>query len=333
MSVTSSRSSNYDETIPEQHFPIEEEMWQPKKVVVKESDPPSELRQSQRRMSVSTENSNSTLALDSPEEEVDLKTPTVPKNMVESTTSTVIDDVHEPLLKPELAGPMEKLLYSLLRQVATVERGHPTIMAEDYDKLQQRVTELEAEKTSVVENYHALLAIRNEDLLNLIKVRDMLAEERREHTAIRKLRDEDLENVLVLREKLAQATWTKPRGSSTTRLSYRQSRTEGDDLWQQAKTAAMEQRILELENANKELRARAQAPAQASGLTGGPTGDIIHRVETMFEEGLKYREKMAIKIQQLRSEKEALQKDVAALEDRNTELEALTERLQRNLDF
>lgn len=252
-------------------------------------------------------------------EEMDLKTPTVRAGMVVES----MDPDDEPEKKDwEPAGPMQHLLQSLLRKVTDVERGRPTVMAEDYEKLQKRASALESD-------YTALLAIRNEDLVNLIKVRDVLADERREHAAIRKLRDEDLHNVLVLREKLAEATWSRPqqgRPSVMTSLTpiTRMSRSDGDDLWQQARTAAMEQRILELEKANKVLRAES--------LTGGSgTGDVLSRMEMMFEDALKQREKIATRLQQLRSEKEVLQKEVALLEDRNGELEALVERLQRTV--
>ena len=49
----------------------------------------------------------------------------------------------------------------------------------------------------------------------------------------------------------------------------------------------------------------------------------------MVEDGLRHRERMATKVQQLRSEKESLQKELASLEDRDGELEALMERSKR----
>lgn len=306
-------------------------------------------QQHSRRESVSTNASHSTLAeeIEIPKHHVveeidmDLKTPTAGRMSMkgeadgEENTSTKSHDADEFNLatKQSLppAGPMERLLHSLLRKVTDVERGAPTVMAEEYEKLNQRLQALEKEKMAFIEAHAALLTIRNDDLCNLIKVRGLLAEERREHAAIRKLRDEDLENVLVLREKLAHATWSKPqqhpapqqqrRSSGSRSPTPRQSRSVGDDLWQQARTAAMEQRVLELERANSELRAQKE-PVGA--------GDVLRRVESMFDDSLKHREKMASRVQQLRSEKEALQREVSVLEDRNTELEALVERLQRD---
>lgn len=88
----------------------------------------------------------------------------------------------------------------------------------------------------------------------------------------------------------------------------------------------MEQRILELEAANKELHEHA-----TKGSVSGDVNTMMSRMETMFDESMKHREKMAVKMQQLRSEKEALQKEVGLLEDRNAELESVIGRMQRNL--
>ena len=326
MSVTSSRGSSYAESVGERHSFAEEDLWHPKKnlVAIIDSELSMEQMQLERRDSISTENSNSTLALDLHNEELDLKTPTIRQKVLESTTPNFSDDTSDLPAINEMAGPMEHLLQSLLRQVVVAERSRPTIMADNYARLQRRLDALEAEKRGWIDRHEALLILRDDDLTSLVQVRGLLANERREHAAIRKLRDDDLDNVFVLREKLAQATWSKLQRPTPAVASVRQSRTEGDDLWQVAKTAAMEQRILELEKANKELRAQ---------MTESGTGGIISRVENMFEDSLKHREKMATKVHQLRSEKEGLQKEVATLEDRNTELEAVIERLQRNTGF
>ncbi|KIW53867.1 hypothetical protein PV05_06278 [Exophiala xenobiotica] len=303
MSMVSSRGSSYSESFDERQSKSLSGMWHPEKtpVTMTSLDLTPELH---RRDSMSTEASNSTLAMDAPHDELDPKTPT----------------------SDHVAGPMEQLLQSLLRKVTEAERSRPTIMAEDYAKLQARVDALEGEKKAWESRYQAYFEVRDQDLTNILKLRTMLADERREHTAVRKLREEDLENLLSVREKLAQALWSKPQPQrpTSTLLSARQSRTEGDDLWQAAKTAAMEHRLLELEAANKELREQVA--------TGGSSdaSKMMSRMENMFEDGLKQREKMASKVQQLRSEKEALQKEVAVLEDRTTELEGVIERLQRN---
>ena len=291
-----------------------------------------ELQRTRSNESVASDDTHATLADedDGLEAEMDLKTPTATRHRL--TTETELD--------MQTAGPMSHLLHSLLLRVADVERAQPTVMADDYAAQQTSITDLERENQSLLKSRNDLLTLRNDDLTNLIKVRDLLATERREHAAMRRLRNEDLENVLILREKLAKATWSspaRPASPALERRSYlgggtmtpptRMSRPSGDDLWQQAKTAAMEQRVLELEKANAELRA---AQVSSAGGARAAAGDgLLARVENMFEDSLKQRERMATKVQQLRSEKEMLQKELAGLEDRNSELEALVERLKR----
>lgn len=322
-SIASTHSSSYGEAIAEHPTAVDGEMLLSKKAMVLQSDLLQGRSRSKRTGSASTQNTISTLAMEPHEEEMNLKTPTEPKDFIDSTTiSTAPDDASETPAPRMPAGPMEQLLRSLLRKVADAERSRPTIMTAEYEIVQQRVTKLEAENKTHAANYEALMAIRCEDLENLIKIRDQLAKERHEHDATKALREDDLANVYTLRDKLAQMTWAQPRSTSVGRMSIRQSRTEGDDLWQVAKTAALEHRIVELEQANKALQARVS--------TSGPS-EMMSRVELMFEESLKYREKMASKIQQLRSEKEALQKEVSAQDDRNTELEVFTQKLQRNV--
>ncbi|KIW87872.1 uncharacterized protein Z519_11456 [Cladophialophora bantiana CBS 173.52] len=305
--------------------------------------------QRKRSESVVTDDSHATLAEDNSTTDhgdIDLKTPTVTGMKLSDDTDELL--ISNPAPPFESVGPMSVLLHSILLRVADVERSHPTIMSKDYDQLQIRITELEREHQAILKSHADLLSLRNEDLSNLIKVRDLLAEEKRGHAAMRKLRDEDLENVLILRGKLAKATWSgrlqtsQPQerrslmgGGAITPLPQRLSRSDSDDLWQQARTAAMEQRVLELEKANSELRTRSMTTpsAGATAVAGGSTGDVLlSRVEAMFEDSLRHREKMATKVQQLRSEKEALQREVATLEDRNAELEALVERLKRGVN-
>lgn len=302
-------------------------MWHPEKTLVTLTSLDLSPERRPRRDSTSTEASNSTLAMDLPHDELDLKTPTVHQIPLDHSTSSLSDTFSDES-STHVAGPMEQLLQSLLYKVSQAESSRPTIMAEDYAKIQSRVDALEAEKKTWERRYQVYFEVRDEDLTNILKLRTMLAEERREHSAIRKLRDEDLENLLAVREKLAQALWSKPqpppRRAST--FSARQSRSEGDDLWQAAKSAAMEHRILELEAANKELSEHA-----TKGSVSGDVSTMMTRMETIFDESMKHREKMATKMQQLRSEKEALQKEVGLLEDRNAELESVIGRMQRNL--
>jgi hypothetical protein len=272
------------------------------------------------------------------EVEMDLKTPTVPSMQVPAPFVVPKQDSQD-------LGSMSHLLQNLLQQVQSLESGRPTVMASEHFALQTKLAALEENHSNTLQSYNELLILRNGDLENLIKVRGLLAEERREHAAIRQLRDDDLENVLSLREKLAKATWSGKMpmqehrkslvGGST--VGNRASKSDSSDLWQQAKSAAMEQRILELEKANDELRAQVGSPGPV--VSSAPTvhsaiaidPNMMSRVEVMFEDNLRQREKMATKVQLLRSEKDALQKEVASLEDRNGELEALVERLKRGV--
>lgn len=178
-------------------------------------------------------------------------------------------------------GPLSTTLHTLVSQLSLLESSTPTVMASDYTALQQRLTVLQTENTSLLSKREALFSLRDEDVSNLIKIRTLLAQERRQHSALRKLRDDDLQNVIDLRDKLAQATWTNhsraaspsmlssssPSSSLASSISYRRveksqsvsvssSNHQSNDLWQTAKTAALEQRVLELESANADLRDR-----------------------------------------------------------------------------
>ncbi|KAK5239471.1 hypothetical protein LTR40_014489, partial [Exophiala xenobiotica] len=169
-------------------------MWNPEKnlVTMTSLDLTPEFH---RRDSMSTEASNSTLAMDAAHDELDPKTPTVreiPLRRRSPSLSDASSDVHS----DHVAGPMEQLLQSLLRNVTQAERSRPTIMAEDYAKLKARVDALEGEKKTWESRYKAYFDVRDQDLTNILKLRTMLADERREHSAIKKLRDEDLENLL-----------------------------------------------------------------------------------------------------------------------------------------
>ena len=57
------------------------------------------------------------------EVDMDLKTPTIPRRQF----SEDVDAAFQP------SGPMSQLLHSLLMRVADVERAQPTVMAEQYD--------------------------------------------------------------------------------------------------------------------------------------------------------------------------------------------------------
>ncbi|KAJ9241701.1 hypothetical protein DTO169E5_3445 [Paecilomyces variotii] len=298
-------------------------------------------------------------------------------------------------------GPLEQQLSALMRKIIFMERENPTISVspEEYQAMQDRIKTLEAEKAAMAARYEALFALRDEDVANLIKVRVLLAEERWEHANIRKLRDDDLGNVISLRNRLAEATRKiesleksggritpsrRPRsivsieGRSTivrenmerrNTLERRDTTLEQKnttDLFQAARTAALEQRALELEKANEDLQRQMaamklegaspeleqswqvrvseleaklrqkedelsripqiQQQQQPSTSTDSMTWN---RIEGMLDENAKYREKMAQKMQQLRSEKEILQRELHQKEDENADLEAKVEKLQR----
>jgi hypothetical protein len=359
----SSSTSSFEERILEKDFPLQTEMWLP-------GPPPSkplpalevvELDLS-RRESTSTSHSHSTLALDPlghpDSDEMDPKTPKATHMSISESQvspSTIYSD-HPP------PGPLESQLLSLLSSISLIERDRPTIMSNDYATLQSQLSTLQAEKATWSARHETLFALRDEDVTNLIKVRGLLADERRAHAEIRKLRDDDIHNVIELRGKLAEATWAIERGNGSAngvsfrperspsaavgsgRAAARQSRgPESADLWQAAKTAAMEQRALELEGANKELRAQVEALSHqlesakkeasaqttvmgAAGMNGGAS---TRWVESILEDSALHREKMAAKLQQLRGEKEVLRKEAERMEDRVEELEGVVARLQR----
>lgn len=269
--------------------------------------------------------------------ELDLKTPTIPRKIIDTygkLGSQKSSRADEP---PTPSGPLELQLLALLSKIKLIEHDRPTVMADEFKQMQDRVTALENEKKTWQKRHEALYALRDEDLANLIKVRGMLAKERREHDGLKKLRDDDLKNLIEIRGKLAEATWSKPRStpdrSDSTRTSFRQSMQVGGDLWQSAKTAALEQRLLELEHANATLK------QQLGGKGGVGIADSVHpaamgsapasNLEGIFESTVRHRERSAVKVQQLRSENETLRKEVARLEDKAADLEDEVHRLRR----
>lgn len=177
-------------------------------------------------------------------------------------------------------GPLSTQLHTLLSQLTLLESSSPTVMASDYTALQHRLTLLQTENATLLSKREALFSLRDEDVSNLIKIRALLAQERRQHEALQKLRDDDLQNVIELRNKLAQATWANhsraasssvSSSSSPSSISYKRmekaqsvsvSSNQSHDLWQAAKTAALEHRVLELESANADLRDRLDKSAK-----------------------------------------------------------------------
>ncbi|QGA20128.1 hypothetical protein EYB26_007829 [Talaromyces marneffei] len=198
------------------------------------------------------------------------------ENDHDHTSSSLPSSSSSAISQIEPTGPLSNQLHNLFSQITLLESSTPTVMAADHAALQQHITTLELEKSSLLSKREALYSLRDEDVSNLIKIRGLLCEERRAHEALRKLRDEDLQNVLELRNKLAQATWANqsrlvsspPSAVSTIgSISYRRmekaqslssAQSSNQDLWQTAKTAALEQRVLELESANADLRQKIE---------------------------------------------------------------------------
>jgi hypothetical protein len=199
----------------------------------------------------------------------------------------------------------------------------------------------------------------------------MLAKARRELEATRALREEDLSNVLIVRAKLAEKTRELERLSAQTgrsspsrgRPASYLERRGTSDLFVAAKTAALEQRALELEKRNSDLVAQVDtlkgsagiddlnrltahqawkdtvsdleakikakdaelARARSGSAPAAGAGMDWYRVEALLEEHASYREACGGKMQALRSDKENLQKE---LHRRENEFQALELRLQ-----
>lgn len=140
------------------------------------------------------------------------------------------------------------------------------------------------------------------------------------------------------------------------RLSLSRS-SEGSDLWRAAKLAAMEQKVLELERANTDLRAqleRAHAallasssepehPAKTSSnnhnLSTSGNASPGHRdldassLEMLLEGALRHRERFIVKIERLRAENEELRKELRRKEDETAELEHTVEKLRMKIEL
>ncbi|KAF2202240.1 hypothetical protein GQ43DRAFT_439888 [Delitschia confertaspora ATCC 74209] len=237
------------------------------------------------------------------------KTPTaVPPKRADIHLSQTVYTGTNPSQKPEpgeenetpklhhTAGPLESQLHSLMSKIIHLERANPTIAVtpEDYSALQVRVQALEAEKKTWNKRHEALFALRDEDVENNIKIRGLLAKERRQHDAMKKLRDDDLANVLAVRAKLAEVTRKLERlereremGNSNSNSLERRSTSPASsrpprpasflerrgtstsstaDLFAVAKTAALEQRALEAERRNEDLVAQIQMLKKGAGI-------------------------------------------------------------------
>lgn len=106
-------------------------------------------------------------------------------------------------------------------------------------------------------------------------------------------------------------------------------------MWQMAKSAAMEHRALELEKANEELLTELSAMKKENenlkAVPKSTTTVDVDRLEAIHEDHARHREKMAQRMQQLRSEKEILQRELSRREDECAEFQAKIDRLQRGL--
>jgi hypothetical protein len=301
----------------------------------------------ERTMSVSSDHSYSTLAEEVPSiKDVDLKTPRVVHTVVELPPIHYTSNDHAPISPSpppaskadNTAGPLEQQLTILLSKVKTIEQDRPTIMAADYEALQRQVKFLELERASFLRRQEALWHCRDEDLANLIKIRGELAWLRRQHEGIINLREQDAENLLNVRHKLAKLTWASEKqqqesamqrimpSSGSGRASVRQSTGPGSDLWAAAKSAAMEQRVLELESVNSTLRAELDK-TRANSESPRPLSRI-NTADDGFDRS-HYRARSVAKLATLRVENETLRRDLASKEDEYMELEEKFERLQR----
>jgi hypothetical protein len=198
----------------------------------------------------------------------------------------------------------------------------------------------------------------------------LLAKARRELELTKALREEDLSNVQSVRAKLAEKTRELDRlQAQSGRASPHRGRPASfferrgtSDLFVAAKTAALEQRALELEKRNSDLVEQvetlkggadiddlnrftahqawkdtvgdleAKVKAKDAELTrlragSGSTGGGMDwlRVEAAFEEHANYREAIGGKLQGLRSDKESLQRE---LHRKENECQALELKLQ-----
>ncbi|KAL5114229.1 hypothetical protein ACEQ8H_007881 [Pleosporales sp. CAS-2024a] len=309
------------------------------------------------------------------------------------------EEPRSPNPAPHVPGPLESQLAALMSKLIYMEQANPamSVRPEEFQDMQNRLKTLEEEKKAWTRRHEAIWALRDEDVENNIKIRGMLAKARRDLEAMTKLRDEDLHNVLVVRAKLADKTREVERLSAaqaqTGRMSpsrgrpasYVLERRDTSDLFVAAKTAALEQRTLELEKRNSDLVAQIEAlksgsssssgssggssnnidelnrvtahqawkstvaelqaqlqikdaelarlqsgSASASAGTGGArTGMDWYKVEALLEEHAHYRESVGGKLQALRCDKEALQKELHRKENDYQVLELRYQTLQR----
>ncbi|KAH4000835.1 hypothetical protein HBI70_175070 [Parastagonospora nodorum] len=312
--------------------------------------------------------------LDGEEEYMDLKP--VPSMLPRKDLRN--EEPRAPNPAPHIPGPLESQLAALMSKLIYMEQSNPAVSVspEEFKDLQKRLKALEEEKKTWTKRHEAIWALRDEDVENNIKIRGMLAKARRELEGMTKLRDEDLNNVLIVRAKLAEKTRelerlqaqggrTSPsRGRPASYLERRGT----SDLFVAAKTAALEQRALELEKRNSDLVSQVEtlkgganiedlnrltahqawrttvsdlenklkakdaeiARARSGSMSTGSGNSMDwYRVEALLEEHANYRESVGGKLQALRSDKEFLQKELHRKENDYQALELRLQTLQR----
>ncbi|KAF9698950.1 hypothetical protein EKO04_002819 [Ascochyta lentis] len=288
------------------------------------------------------------------------------------------DEPVSPAPAPHVPGPLESQLAALMSKLIYMERSNPVVSVEpvEYHEMTARLKNLEEEKEQLWKRHTAIWELRDEDLQNNIKLRGLLATKGRQLEAMTALRDEDLVNVQLVRNKLADKTREVERLQSQ---AGTKSPTRGrpgsfierratNDLFAAAKSAALEQRVLELEKRNSDLVTQvetltggasiddlnrmtahqawkdhvadleAQLKAKDTELKQRSRGDATEakpsasewsRIEAIVQEHGAYRENVGGKLQALRSEKEALQKLLHAKEDECHTLELNVQSLRR----
>lgn len=295
-------------------------------------------------------------------------------------TNEANDEPMSPAPAPHKPGPLESQLAALMSKLVYIERSNPVAAVEpaEYEEMAARLKKLEADHAQLWKRHTAIWTLRDEDLENNIKIRGLLAKKDRDLIAMTALRDEDLVNVQVVRNRLADKTREVERLQSQT---GRSSPTRGrptsfierratNDLFAQAKSAALEQRVLELEKRNSDLVTQAESlkggasiddlnrmtahqawkdhvadleaqlkaknaelAKRSNGSTSAPTpapsAGEWSRIESIVEEHGAYRESVGGKLQALRSEKEALQRQLHAKEDECHTLELSVQSLKR----
>ncbi|KAF1972988.1 hypothetical protein BU23DRAFT_368957, partial [Bimuria novae-zelandiae CBS 107.79] len=185
-------------------------------------------------------------------------------------------------------GPLESQLAALMSKVMQIESNNPvaSVTPKEYADMKARLETLEDEKRTLAKRHEAIWALRDEDVANNIKIRGELARTRRELEAMIQLREEDLANVQAVRLKLADTTrqldrmkaqCTGPSGRISPSRGGRPpsmflERRDTTDLFAAAKAAALEQRALEMEKQNTELR------NQIETLKGGAGVNDLNRV-------------------------------------------------------